>query len=160
MDLFYSTPGRIFNILKEYIEYWDKNILLCFLSILKRSFTEAKERRPMFSDKIKQLRLQMGISQSELARRIGYSHEFISQVERGIKTPSIKALQKIATGLGVPASSLMESKQITPESEERLRDEVQRLVGRLPADKLKVIRDLLTVFPEERDHVSVITSIK
>ncbi|MFZ5647963.1 MAG: helix-turn-helix domain-containing protein [Bacillota bacterium] len=114
----------------------------------------------MFSDKIKQLRLQMGISQSELARRIGYSHEFISQVERGIKTPSIKALQKIATGLGVPASSLMESKQITPESEERLRDEVQRLVGRLPADKLKVIRDLLTVFPEERDHVSVITSIK
>lgn len=106
----------------------------------------------MFNDQIKQLRLQMGISQSELARRIGYSHEFISQVERGIKTPSIKALQKIASGLGVPASSLMESRQSAPESEEKLRNEIQKLIGRLPADKLKVIRDLLTVFPEDDEQ--------
>lgn len=114
----------------------------------------------MFGNHIKELRLRIGISQSELARRIGYSHEFISQVERGIKTPSVKALQKIAAGLGVPVSSLMDSGQPPPESEEKLRSEVQRLIGRLPAEKLRVIRDLLTVFPEEHERLSVMTNIK
>lgn len=105
----------------------------------------------MFKDHIKSLRLQLGISQSELARRAGYSHEFISQVERGIKTPSIKALQKIALGLDVSPSILMESKSIPGESEEKLKSEVHLLINNLPVDKLKVLRDLLTVFPDHQE---------
>ena len=105
----------------------------------------------MFNDHIKKLRLRLGISQSELARRAGYSHEFISQVERGIKTPSIKALQKIALGLGVSPSILMEPKNLPGESEEKLKSEVMILVSSLPVDKLKVIRDLLTVFPDQQE---------
>jgi len=104
----------------------------------------------MFSQ-IKRLRLCLGISQSELARRAGYSHEFISQVERGIKTPSIKALQKIAWGLGVSPSLLMETKNSEAESEEKLRKNVQMLIGRLPVDRLKIIHDLLNIFPEKDD---------
>lgn len=105
----------------------------------------------MFHDHIKNLRLRLGISQSELARRAGYSHEFISQVERGIKTPSIKALQRIALGLGVSPSILMESKSNPGESEEKLRSEVQMLINNLPVNKLKVLRDLLTVFPDHQE---------
>ncbi|HBV97318.1 MAG TPA: transcriptional regulator [Desulfotomaculum sp.] len=105
----------------------------------------------MFKDHIKTMRLRLGISQSELARRAGYSHEFISQVERGLKTPSIKALQKIALGLGVSPSILMESKSIPGESEEKLKNEVQLLINNLPVDKLKVLRDLLTVFPGQQE---------
>lgn len=95
--------------------------------------------------------MRLGISQSELARRAGYSHEFISQVERGVKFPSIKALQKIAWGLGVSPSLLMEPKHSTAESEEKLKHEVQKMINRLPVDKLRIIRDLLRVFPEEED---------
>lgn len=114
----------------------------------------------MFSDHIKRLRLRLGISQSELARRAGYSHEFISQVERGIKTPSIKALQKIALGLGVSPSKLMESKNIPGESEDTLKSEVISLINGLPPDKLKVIRDLLTVFPDQRDTFAISDKFK
>lgn len=106
----------------------------------------------MLQDQIRSLRLRLGISQSELARRAGYSHEFISQVERGVKSPSIKALQKIAVGLGVSPSLLMEPKHLPAESEEKLKHEVIKLVNNLPADKLKIIRDLLNVFPELQDN--------
>ena len=109
----------------------------------------------MFKEHIKSLRLRMGISQSELARRAGYSHEFISQVERGIKTPSIKALQKIAMGLGVSPSMLMESNNVPVDTEEKLKSEVQMLVNNLPAEKLKILRDLLIVFPEQQDDTLV-----
>lgn len=98
----------------------------------------------MISQRVRVLRLQLGISQSELARRAGYSHEFISQVERGLKTPSIKALQKIAGGLGVPPSLLMEGHN--PKEEEMLeniRKEICALVEKLPGNKLKVVRELL-----------------
>ncbi len=105
----------------------------------------------MLHDQIKSMRLRLGISQSELARRAGYSHEFISQVERGVKSPSIKALQKIAWGLGVSPSLLMESKNSPSESEEKLKNEVQKRINRLPVDKLKIICDLLRVIPEEDD---------
>ncbi|MFZ5597809.1 MAG: helix-turn-helix domain-containing protein [Bacillota bacterium] len=105
----------------------------------------------MFSEQIRRLRLRLGISQSELARRAGYSHEFISQVERNIKTPSIKALQKIALGLGVSPSALMEPRHQPVESEDKIRSDIQRLLENLPSDKLKVIRDLIYVFPELQD---------
>ncbi|MFZ5645273.1 MAG: helix-turn-helix domain-containing protein [Bacillota bacterium] len=105
----------------------------------------------MFKEHIKSLRLRMGISQSELARRAGYSHEFISQVERGIKTPSIKALQKIAIGLGVSPSILMESNNTPRETEEKLKSEVQLLINNLSVEKLKILRDLLIVFPGQQD---------
>jgi len=102
----------------------------------------------MFKEHIKNMRLRMGISQSELARRAGYSHEFISQVERGIKTPSIKALQKIASGLGVPPSALMENHNAGKENEEQLRMEVKHMIDSLPLEKVKVIKNLLEVFPK------------
>ena len=105
----------------------------------------------MLKDQIKSLRLRLEISQSELARRAGYSHEFISQVERGVKSPSIKALQKIAWGLGVSPSLLMESKNSPSESEERLKNEIQKMINRLPVNRLKVIRDLLMVIPAQED---------
>lgn len=105
----------------------------------------------MLQDQIRNLRLRLGISQSELARRAGYSHEFISQVERGVKSPSIKALQKIAFGLGVSPSLLMEPKHPPAETTEKLRHEVLKMINNLPADKLKIIRDLLNVFPEQQD---------
>ncbi|MCL5935416.1 MAG: hypothetical protein M1543_02855, partial [Firmicutes bacterium] len=63
---------------------------------------------------------------------------------------SIKALQKIAWGLGVSPSVLMESKHTPAESEEKIMNEVQELISNLPYDRLKIIRDLLNVFPEQQ----------
>lgn len=109
----------------------------------------------MLNDQIKCTRIRLGISQSELARRSGYSHEFISQVERGIKSPSIKALQNIARGLCVSPSLLMETKHESTEPEEKLITELHDLIAELSIDKLKVIRDLLYIFRDQQNSALI-----
>lgn len=48
-----------------------------------------------------------GLSQESLAARAGLHPTYISQVERGLKSPTVRALVAIATGLGLPASELL-----------------------------------------------------
>lgn len=51
-------------------------------------------------NKIKQLRLQRGLTQEELAARTELSKGFISQLERDITSPSIATLMDILEALG------------------------------------------------------------
>lgn len=51
-------------------------------------------------DKVKQLRLQRGLTQEELAARTELSKGFISQLERDITSPSIATLMDILEALG------------------------------------------------------------
>ncbi|NTW06176.1 MAG: helix-turn-helix transcriptional regulator [Peptococcaceae bacterium] len=97
----------------------------------------------MLQNQIKKLRLELGISQNELAKRAGYSHEFISQVERGVKTPSLKTLKKIAFGLNVCPSFLITTNQISKETEDSLTKEIKLNLSNLSIDELKVLRDLV-----------------
>jgi transcriptional regulator with XRE-family HTH domain len=48
-----------------------------------------------------------GLSQERLAEAAGLDRSFISLVERGIQSPNIVVLLKIAEVLGVPASQLI-----------------------------------------------------
>ncbi len=116
----------------------------------------------MIKDRIRSMRLELGISQYELAKRAGYSHEFISQVERGVKSPSIKALKKIALGLNVCPSKLIASKQTPLETEETIRKDIQQKLVHMSYEELKVIRDLLSLLPSKaeipnpRDNIKAI----
>ncbi|MDR2658008.1 MAG: cupin domain-containing protein, partial [Oscillospiraceae bacterium] len=51
-------------------------------------------------EKIKRLRLRLGLTQEELADRCELSKGFISQVERDLTSPSIATLVDILQGLG------------------------------------------------------------
>src|SRR5687767_4516548 len=46
-------------------------------------------------------RAALGISQKELARRVGTSHSAISRLESGRHKASVATLQRVAQGLGV-----------------------------------------------------------
>lgn len=50
---------------------------------------------------IKNARLTVGITQAELAHRLGVTPQAVSQYERGIKKPKIETIEKIADALGV-----------------------------------------------------------
>jgi transcriptional regulator with XRE-family HTH domain len=52
-------------------------------------------------ERIRQLRLGLGMSMRTLATKSGFSPSLISQVEHGQVTPSIGSLERIATALGV-----------------------------------------------------------
>lgn len=56
---------------------------------------------------IKRLREAQQISQEELADRAGVHRTYISGVERGVRNPTIVALEKIAVGLGVELELLV-----------------------------------------------------
>ena len=53
-------------------------------------------------DRIRARRKELRLSQSELAGRAGVTASFVSQVERGVTSPSIESLYKISQALGVP----------------------------------------------------------
>ncbi len=52
--------------------------------------------------RLKTLREERGISMRTLARNSGLSANALSMIERGLTSPSISTLFKIATALGVP----------------------------------------------------------
>lgn len=49
------------------------------------------------------------LSQEELAFRVGIDRTYVSGVERGVRNPTIKLLQKISEGLGVDLDVLFSS---------------------------------------------------
>ena len=56
---------------------------------------------------IARLREADGISQEELAERAGVHRTYISQLERGIKSPTLNILVRISGSLGVRSSELV-----------------------------------------------------
>ena len=61
-----------------------------------------------FGTKIKELRDASGMTQTELAERIGVSKSVISAYEKGIRNPSHKVIQSIAEVFGISALSFYE----------------------------------------------------
>lgn len=58
-------------------------------------------------DRIKELRLEKGLTLKELGEKIGMSVSFLSDVENSRSNPSLKRCKQIAIGLNVPVSLLL-----------------------------------------------------
>jgi transcriptional regulator with XRE-family HTH domain len=61
-----------------------------------------------FGDVLREFRQAKGLSQEQLAEIAGLDRSFVSLVERGIQSPNILILLKLAEVLGVRASMLIE----------------------------------------------------
>lgn len=68
-----------------------------------------KDVHILFGLRIKELRLKAHISQEELSFRCGLSKNYISDVERGTRNISLKAISKLAYGLHVEIKDLFTS---------------------------------------------------
>lgn len=58
---------------------------------------------------IGKLRSEAGLSQEELAELAGIHRTYVSQLERGIKSPTLAVLMKVAKALGTRPSRLLRS---------------------------------------------------
>ena len=56
--------------------------------------------------RLRRLRIARSLTLRELAQRAGVTESFVSQVERGVATPSIASVQRIARGLGFSIADL------------------------------------------------------
>ena len=61
-----------------------------------------------FGRVLKKLRTASGVSQEEFAHRIGLHRTYISQLERGLKSPSLRTMEKLCSELGVSLVEFMQ----------------------------------------------------
>lgn len=61
----------------------------------------------MFKEKIKELRIEKGLSQVQLAQELGYTQSMISFWERGIHEPTETVIRKTAKFFGVSTDYLL-----------------------------------------------------
>ncbi len=61
----------------------------------------------MFKDKIRELRIEKGLSQLELAQKLGYTQSMVSFWERGIHEPTESVIRKTATFFEVSTDYLL-----------------------------------------------------
>ena len=61
-----------------------------------------------FGKRLRQLRTQRGLSQEELAYRVGMDVSYLSEVENGKKEPCLRKMKELSQGLGVTLSRLMQ----------------------------------------------------
>lgn len=67
--------------------------------------------REILASNIRELRLAKQLSQEELADICGLHRTYISDIERGTRNVSIDNIEKIAKGLDVEPSVLLEEQQ-------------------------------------------------
>jgi len=61
----------------------------------------------LFGQILRELRTELGLSQEELGFESDYHRTYISQLERGQKNPSLKAIFRLAKALGVKPSGMI-----------------------------------------------------
>jgi transcriptional regulator with XRE-family HTH domain len=58
------------------------------------------------ASKLRQFRLEKGLTQVELAEKAGINSNYYAKVERGDLKPSVETLEKIIKALGVKSSDV------------------------------------------------------
>ncbi len=57
---------------------------------------------------VRKRRSELGISQEKLAERAELHRTYIADIERGSRNPSLRAVEKVAAGLGMDLGELFE----------------------------------------------------
>ena len=60
-----------------------------------------------FGEELQKAREKSGLTQEKLGFESGYHRTYISQLERGQKSPTLKAIVKISAALSINASDLI-----------------------------------------------------
>lgn len=63
-----------------------------------------------FGRNVREWRKRRGLSQEELALETGMKRSYVSDVERGTRNPSVKALERLARALQVDPVELVKRK--------------------------------------------------
>ena len=99
-------------------------------------------------DKIKQRRMELGWSQRELARKMGYGdNSTLARIEQGKVDVYQNKIQQFSQVLGVSIAYLMDWEEETPEKiqlnegEEMLLD----LFRRVPAENQQMVLDMIKI---------------
>ena len=97
----------------------------------------ASQFRPGLARRIRQLRKNAGVSQTELATKLNTTSDALSRLERGVAVPSFGRLVRIANTLSVPLSAFFEEE--TTDERRQIESAVCELVEQLPQESWPII---------------------
>jgi tetratricopeptide (TPR) repeat protein len=106
-------------------------------------------RNETIGARLKRLRVERGLSQRELSSP-GVSYAYISRIEAGARTPSVKALRMLARKLAVSVEYLETGRDASEAEERELRLTDAELALRLNSDADKVEAQLKKILGEAR----------
>src|SRR5919202_2507135 len=107
--------------------------------------TRSEERAEPIGSRLKRLRLERGLSQRDLSSP-GVSYAYISRIEAGARTPSVKALRMLAQKLGVSVEYLETGREIGDSEARELRLSDAELELRLGGDTAAAEQTLREIF--------------
>ena len=97
--------------------------------------------------KIKNLRIEKGMSQGTFAKELGVSVGYVSQVESGDKCFNLKRLEEVSRILGKPVAYFIEGANV--DDVKAMEEEIEFLLRRISPEKYGMIIKLLNVIKEE-----------
>jgi transcriptional regulator with XRE-family HTH domain len=114
--------------------------------MIKPSVSEARTTESVGA-RLKRLRLQRGLSQRDLSSP-GVSYAYISRIEAGARTPSVKALRKLSQKLGVSVEYLETGREIREVDDRELRLADAELELRLADDVTGAEQKIVAILDE------------
>ena len=105
----------------------------------------ATKPQPKFGQRLAAIRIQEGLSQTQLGKRLGVSREIVAYYERCAQNPTIEFVEKAAEAFGVPIGEMLNHpvkatrKPGPPQKFQRLIEQVSVL----PRNKQKFVMELL-----------------
>lgn len=97
------------------------------------------DKKHVFGQRIRAIRKAKGLSQRELAERLGRTTEAVSQLERGLYLPSYETLEGLAEALAIPVGDLFGAEDAPLSAKAvRLRAELNELGRQLNEDMLEL----------------------
>ena len=113
---------------------------------------------------IRQIRKSSGMSQIQLAEKVGISYQQVQKYEKGVNRLSVSRMKQISGALGVPASLFLDEEDPLMPAEQKgrtglLNDEARLLMffRRIRSRKLKhgfieMLEDIVNISNGQRDH--------
>lgn len=105
---------------------------------------EKKELQALCGAQVQFYRNRLGITQEELAVRVGTEQNYISQIESGRKMMSLEMLRKMSMALGVSADALLYMR-----SDNIKRQNILKLLDQQPPEMLDSMEALVRLCVEK-----------
>ncbi|MCL6450062.1 MAG: helix-turn-helix domain-containing protein [Acetobacteraceae bacterium] len=109
------------------------------------------ETAELVRQKMKELRLTLGMTQEEFGRLVGVSGQHIYRVESGDRSPTLEMIDALSKKCGVPRAYFFtaEDRRSLPPSEIQA---FLRSTGELTEDDIRLILDLLELRRRRREQ--------
>lgn len=95
-------------------------------------------------NRIQEARVNKGFTQAELSRAVDINEMYLSEIERGVKMPSMNLFIKLIVTLDVSADYIL--RDVTPAGKEYVFDEVTEMLGGLTPQQRKTAVDILRAY--------------